>query len=90
LIRTVPDDADWGMVQYSGSNGLALAVMALSWWVDMKQPSVELSAALDDMRWVLTQLVRTLGGPNSETGTSCSKRSRESGGEERRSKRSKK
>lgn len=82
LLRTPPehaDIADWNTISYAGSNGFALVVTALSWWIvstnDDEKHSEELSTAIDDVQWVLSGVVKAFGAPSSETGTSLGKRS---------------
>ena len=86
LIRNLPDDADWGMISHAGSNGPALVLMTLSWWIactkEDEQLSVELSTAIGEVQWVLSQLVKAFGGATSESRVSSCKRSRESHNEE--------
>jgi hypothetical protein len=69
LVRTVPADEDWTPLIRGGSNGLSLVVMALSWWVSaLDAPDSDLSEAISDVKWVLSELVTTLSSPMSETG----------------------
>jgi hypothetical protein len=73
LIRIVPADADWEPILHGGSNGLSLVVMALSWWIDSTKDGgefdVDLRDAIDDVKWVLSELVATLSPANLETGS---------------------
>ena len=86
LVKTVPADVNWALLIRGGSNGLALVVMALSWWVGaVDAPDVDLLAAIDDVNWVLAELVATLSLTTVET---SSKRSCEASPDEPRSKRS--
>ena len=78
------DDTEWEMITRTGSNGLVLVVMALSWWVvteNETEPSMGLLTTIDDVQWVLARIVKANAGPNSDA-TSISKQSRESGSEE--------
>ena len=61
LVKTVPADVDWGLLMRGGSNGLAIVIVALSWWVNATDaPNLDLSSAIDDVNWVLSELVTTL------------------------------
>jgi hypothetical protein len=64
LVRTLPTDADWEPILHGGSNGLSMVVMALSWWVHAMglngQQNLKLSAAINDVKWVLSELVMLL------------------------------
>ena len=74
----MPDDGndnEWETITRTGSNGLVLVIMALSWWVvseKEKEPSMGLLTAIDNVKWVLSQMVKANGGPNSD-GTYVSK-----------------
>lgn len=74
LVKTLPEDADWGIVNRGGSNGLSVVIMGLSWWVAAINGGDGLDAklltAISDVTWVLSQLIAV----NPETGT---KRGRE-------------
>ena len=70
LVKTAPADMDWALLMCGGSNGLALVVMSLSWWVGaVDAPDVDLSVAIDDVNWVLSELVATLSLTTVETGS---------------------
>ena len=85
FVKTVPADADWTNLRCGGSNGLALVVMALSWWVGATgTPDSDLTAAIDDVKWVVSELVMTLSSTAAATG---SKRPSDSSPDEPRSKR---
>jgi hypothetical protein len=64
----MPADADWEPISRRGSNGLSIVVMALSWWIDSTKDGldVELRGAIDDVKWVLSELV---SAANLETGS---------------------
>ena len=34
LVKTVPADVNWGLLMCGRSNGLAIVIVALSWWVN--------------------------------------------------------
>ena len=86
LVKTAPADVDWALLMRGGSNGLALVVMSLSWWVGaVDAPDLDLSVAIDDVNWVLSELVATLSLTTVETG---SKRPCEASPDEPRPKRS--
>jgi hypothetical protein len=58
LLRELPPDADWTVLKRGGSNGLALVVMTLSWWVRAAGENccAKVSEAIEDLTWVLTHL----------------------------------
>lgn len=72
LIKILPTDADWEPVLRGGPNGLALVVLALSWWIhaanDDKILNVELRSAIDDVNWVLLELIDVVSKSHSDTG----------------------
>jgi hypothetical protein len=80
LVKTLPADGDWEPIIRGGSNGLSLVVAALSWWISAVQPNdqhgLDLSAAIEDVSWVFSELVALLSAPSMETGK---KRSLEDG-----------
>jgi hypothetical protein len=67
LSRDVPADVDWEPILRGGSNGLALIVMALSWWIHSSNAGSgvdeELHGAISDVHWVLSQIVGFLAIP---------------------------
>lgn len=71
LGMAIPTNADWGSVLRGGPNGLFLVILALSWWVEGMQPDqqdLELFKAVNDVEWVLSELVATLSLASGETG----------------------
>ena len=64
LSRDVPADVDWEPILCGGSNGLALIVMALSWWIHSSNAGSsidgELHEAISDVHWVLSEIVASL------------------------------
>lgn len=72
LDRTLPTETDWEPILRGGSNGLSMVVMALSWWVRAMgsngHQDTELSVAIDDVKWVLSELVAMLSTANLDTG----------------------
>jgi hypothetical protein len=72
LVKTLPIDADWEPILRGGSNGLSMVVMALSWWVHATgqngQQDLELSVAIDDVKWVLSELAAMLSTVSMDTG----------------------
>ncbi|KIL53788.1 hypothetical protein M378DRAFT_93542 [Amanita muscaria Koide BX008] len=72
LVKTLPTDVDWEPILRGGSNGLSIVVMALSWWVhamgSTNQHDLELSAAINDVTWVLSKLVVMLLPASVEAG----------------------
>lgn len=71
LGMAIPANADWGSVLRGGPNGLFLVILALSWWVEGMQPDqqdLELFKAVNDVEWVLSELVATLSLASGETG----------------------
>jgi hypothetical protein len=70
LVTTVPADADWTPLIHGGSNGLSLVVVALSWWVSATDVhSVDISDAIHDVKWVLSELVRRLSSVETPGGS---------------------
>ena len=70
LVKTVPANADWEPVFQGGSNGFLLAIVALSWWVSMIDPDDQYSLlleAINDVSWVLSELVPMLPTASLET-----------------------
>ncbi|KAI0245561.1 hypothetical protein BJV78DRAFT_1137642 [Lactifluus subvellereus] len=61
LVKTLPPDADWEPILRGSSNGLSMVVIALSWWIHATGSDIdhdlELSAAIDDVKWVFSELV---------------------------------
>jgi hypothetical protein len=76
LVRTLPTDANWEPILRGGSNGLSMVVMALSWWVHATgsngQQDLKLSAAINDVKWVLSELVMLLTS-STDTGNKHSR-----------------
>src|SRR5882757_275973 len=70
LVRVVPADADWEPILRRGSNGLFLVIMALSWWINSTKGDLdmELRGAIEDVKWVFSELVAATSAANSETG----------------------
>jgi hypothetical protein len=68
LIRILPADPDWDPIFRGGSNGLSLVLMSLSWWIhltkDDKEYNAELCGAIDDVTWVISELVAELSVAN--------------------------
>ncbi|KAI0245466.1 hypothetical protein BJV78DRAFT_1287779 [Lactifluus subvellereus] len=64
LVKTLPPDADWEPILRGGSNGLSMVVIALSWWIHATGSDIdhdlELSATIDDVKWVFSELVAML------------------------------
>jgi len=64
LLRNPPAKANWDALKRGGSNGFALVVMALLWWVNPLNPGqkrcARLSAVVEDLTWVLSQLLATM------------------------------
>lgn len=70
LEKSAPADANWMPLMRGGTNGLSVAIMALSWWVHaVTPPDTDLSAAIDDVKWVLSEFVMILSSATAETGT---------------------
>jgi hypothetical protein len=84
LVKTSPADGDWEPILRGGSNGLSMVVAALSWWVSAigpdNQHGLELLAAIEDVSWVLSELVALLSAASMETGK---KHSLEDAGQEK-------
>jgi hypothetical protein len=61
LLRNLPVNAGWEPIFRCGPNGLALVIMALSWWIhsvkDNEEFSVDLRDAIDDVSWVVLGLI---------------------------------
>lgn len=72
LVKTVPNDVDWEPILRGGSNGFSVVVMALSWWIDAVKSNIkdnsDLSMAVEDVKWVLSELVAVLSVASVETG----------------------
>lgn len=84
MEKSVPADADWTPLIRGGKNGLCIAIMALSWWVDaVNAPDSHLLASIGDVKWVLSELVTTM----SLTTADGNKRLGEPSNDEPRSKR---
>ncbi|KZP29502.1 hypothetical protein FIBSPDRAFT_988802 [Athelia psychrophila] len=69
LIRRQVDDENWLNVAKAGANGIVLALVSLSWWsLGAKGDSDRqwCSDAVDDVAWVLKQLVRRFTKPEEE------------------------
>jgi hypothetical protein len=70
LLRDPPANADWDTLKRGGSNGLALVVLTLSWWVNTLDPEQKLCArllaAIEDLTWVLSQLSVTMSRVNKK------------------------
>jgi hypothetical protein len=64
LLRNPPAKANWDTLKCGGSNGLALVVMALAWWVRVLNPGqkhcARLLAVVEDLTWVLSQLLAVM------------------------------
>lgn len=70
LVKSVPANADWEPVFRGGSNGLLLTIVALSWWVSVIDPDDQYSLlleAINDVSWVLSELVSMLPTASLET-----------------------
>jgi hypothetical protein len=76
LTRTLPEnvDWDWETLSHGGLKGLLLVVMTLSWWISATKGDsefdLELRNAIDDVKWVLGELVaanQNLKVPNKRT-----------------------
>lgn len=61
LSRDIPVGGQVSMFAYSGPNGFFLIILSLSWWGKMAADGLvdaeELETAVDDVLWVLTQVV---------------------------------
>jgi hypothetical protein len=74
LVKTLPADGDWDWepILRGGSNGLSMVVAALSWWVSAmgsnNQHGLDLMAAIEDVSWVLSELVTLLSAAGMEIG----------------------
>ncbi|KIL68673.1 hypothetical protein M378DRAFT_33326, partial [Amanita muscaria Koide BX008] len=63
LLREIPADAEWSCLLYGDSNGLAIVVMTLAWWLRAIEPAkrgasehAPLFDAIADVSWVLDAL----------------------------------
>jgi hypothetical protein len=71
LGTAIPTDADWKSVLRGGPNGLFMVILALSWWVCAMKPDqqdLELFKSINDVEWVLSELVSTLSLDKGKTG----------------------
>jgi hypothetical protein len=72
LVKTLPIDADWEPILRGGSNGLSMVLVALSWWVHAMglngEQDLKLSMAIEDVKWVLSELVAMLSTVSMNTG----------------------
>lgn len=69
LVRRQVDDENWLNVAKAGANGIVLALISLSWWsLGAKEDSDRqwCSDAVDDVGWVLKQLIRRFAKPEEE------------------------
>ncbi|KAM6501765.1 hypothetical protein JOM56_001742 [Amanita muscaria] len=64
LSQVIPTDADWSCLLYGHSNGLAVVVMTLAWWIRAFEPAKfgicehsRLVDAISDVGWVFQELV---------------------------------
>jgi hypothetical protein len=77
LVRTLLTDANWELILRGGSNGLFMVVMALSWWVHAtglnSQQNLKLLVAINDVKWVLSELVVMLSTLSMDTGNKHSR-----------------
>ena len=72
----MPADANWEPIIRSGSNGLSLVVMALSWWIESTDDlDSEIRTAIGNVQWVLSELVETLLEAKSEQSETGSRQS---------------
>lgn len=64
LQRTVPDGESWAKVRKTGPEGLVLVLLALSWWRSATNAGQagrrEYASVLDDVTWVVTDLVKDM------------------------------
>ncbi|KAM6492907.1 hypothetical protein JOM56_011041 [Amanita muscaria] len=67
LLREIPVDADWSCLLYGNSNGLAIVVMTLEWWLRAIEPAklgasehTPLFDAIADVGWVLEALATVI------------------------------
>lgn len=63
------DGESWLNVAKAGSQGIVLALVSLSWWVVAATNDVDQCwsiAAVDDVAWVLKQLVQRFGNVDKE------------------------
>jgi hypothetical protein len=71
LGKILPADGVWEPLVHGGLNGLFIVVVALSWWVNTMgrdgQHPLELSVAINDTLWVLSELIGVLAA-KVETG----------------------
>ena len=60
LVKIMPTDANWEPIFYGGTNGLFMAIIALSWWIHTMelngQKDLKFLVAIDDVKWVLSKL----------------------------------
>ena len=63
------DKCDWTVLMRGGCNGFFLVVMSLSWWVaavKSKEEKAELDDVLDDVSWVLANMISSSSGSASK------------------------
>ncbi|KAF8494880.1 hypothetical protein F5888DRAFT_1616523 [Russula emetica] len=72
LVKTLPADEDWEPILGGGANGLSMVIMALSWWVHAigwnGQQDLKLSMAINNVKWVLSELVAKLSTASMNAG----------------------
>ena len=84
LTRILPAVADWEPILRGGPNGLALVILALSWWIQTVNDNAvfdaDLCNAIEDVNWVLLELIEVVsarGGKRArgaDTGESKAKK----------------
>lgn len=68
MAREIHEDEQWNELAKGGKNGFSLVIVALIWWgvkttVDEGEGSLaEFDSALEDVRWVLGEIVRNVEG----------------------------
>lgn len=57
LGRAVPNGEEWKTVRKGGPNGIFLTLLVLHWWRSSTSSQREYKSALEDVAWVMKQLV---------------------------------
>jgi hypothetical protein len=67
FVYSTPAGEDWRLLRKSGSAGLYMVVVALSWWIKAlpaADPSLHAWTAVRDVQWVIDQICENIGTPS--------------------------